>query len=117
MYITRTLREHTLLQAIAEDQNVVAYWGLIKPFLEAHIENAETLEKVSLDAALAITDIIGQNAIVNWVNNEEVKKDMMNAIDDYLYDVICDRHNIELSPEEMDKIIEDTIRLATRRIA
>ena len=103
--------------AIAEDKNVVAYWGLIKPFLEAHIEDAETLEQVSLDAALAITDIIGQNAIVDWINNEEVKKDLMNAIDDYLYDVICDRLNVELSTEEMDKIIEDAIRLATRRFA
>ena len=103
--------------AIAEDKNVVAYWGLIKPFLEVHIENTETLDKVSLDAALAITDIIGQNAIVDWANNEEIKKDMMNAIDDYLYDVICDPHHLELSPEKMDEIIESAIRLGIKRFA
>ena len=113
--ITHQDREIPL--AIAEDKNVVAYWGLIKPFLEVHIKDAKILEKVSMDAALAITDIIGQNTIVDWVNNEEIKKDMMNAIDDYLYDVICHQHALELSPEEMDEFIENAITLATRRFA
>ena len=110
-----THQDREVPSAISEDKNALAYWGLIKPYLEAHISESETLEKISVDAALAITDIIQKNLIVDWVNNEEIKKDMMNAIDDYLYDVVCHEHHIELSPEQMDLIIEESIKLANKR--
>ena len=103
--------------AIDGDGDALAYWGLIKPFLATHISDPKTLEKISVDAALAILDIIQQNLIVDWVNNEEIKKDMMNAIDDYLYDVICHEHHIDLTPEQMDAIIEQSFNLADRRFS
>ncbi len=57
-------------------------------------------------AAIAICDIIRGQVIVDWVNNEDVQKDMMNQIDDYLYDVVRDQHGIQLSHDEMDEIIQ-----------
>ena len=102
-------------KAIGEDKTALAYWGLIKPYLKNHIPDSKTLEKISIDAALAIADIIQKNLIVNWANNQEVKKDMMNAIDDYLYDVICHENNIDLTPEEMDSIIENSLRIAQQK--
>jgi type I restriction enzyme R subunit len=42
---------------------------------------------------------------------------MMNDIDDYLYDVIRDEHNILLDRDEMDEIIQESLQLAKRRMA
>ncbi len=110
-----THQDREVPKAIDGDGDALAYWGLIEPFLATHISDPKTLEKISVDAALAILDIIQQNLIVDWVNNEEIKKDMMNAIDDYLYDVICHEHHIDLTPEQMDAIIEQSFKLADRR--
>jgi hypothetical protein len=42
---------------------------------------------------------------------------MMNDIDDYLYDVLRDQHDIHFHQDEMDKIIQESLQLARRRMA
>lgn len=110
-----THQDREVPDAVANDGDALAYWGMIKPYLEPHITDPKTLEKITIDAALAILEIMEKNLIVDWINNPEIKKDIMNAIDDYLYDVICHEHQINLTPDEMDRIIEESLRLASRR--
>ncbi len=49
---------------------------------------------------------------VDWHNNSEVKRQIMNKIDDYLYDVVKNERGIDLSNEDIVKINEKIIELA-----
>ncbi|MBW4647874.1 MAG: type I restriction endonuclease subunit R [Kastovskya adunca ATA6-11-RM4] len=104
-------------EELLQNPDAMALYGLLKPFVEKHAQKRETVETVSAEAAIAICDIIRGQVIVDWVNNEDVQKDMMNHIDDYLYDVVRDQHGIQLSHDEMDEIIQQSLQLARRRMA
>lgn len=95
----------------------LAFYGLLKPFFEKHIQNQTEIETISAEAAIAIYNIIkNYTIIVDWINNENIQKDMMNDIDDYLYDVVRDEHGIYLDQDEMDEIIQESLQLARRRM-
>jgi type I restriction enzyme, R subunit len=118
--------------------DAIAFFGLLKPFIESgsvnvaqssdrvaeaagnyNVSSSEmpvtSAEQIAAEAAQAILEIIQNRSIVDWANNEEVQKDMMNQIDDYLYDVLLDQYKINLKPDEMDAIIERSLQLARNR--
>lgn len=78
--------------------------GLFKKF--------ETPEDVYISVILDIFYILKQEAIVDWYKNIDVKRRMMNAIDDYLYDVVKKKYNIDFSDDDMRMIISNTLTLA-----
>ena len=71
-----------------------------------------TDEQVYVDIVLDILRIIKGEAIVDWHKNADVKRKMMNAIDDYLYDVVKNQKNIDLSSDELKAVITTTMQLA-----
>ncbi|MEI7425495.1 MAG: HsdR family type I site-specific deoxyribonuclease, partial [Candidatus Moraniibacteriota bacterium] len=69
-------------------------------------------EQGYIDIVLDILSIIKEEAIVDWYKTADVKRKMMNAIDDYLYDVVKNQKNIELTHDEMQTIINTAMQLA-----
>ena len=69
-------------------------------------------EQVYTDIVLDILNIIKSEAIVDWYKNADVKRKMMNVIDDYLYDVVRNQKNIKFSHDEMKAVIDMTMQLA-----
>ena len=67
---------------------------------------------VFTSVVLDIFGIVKQGAIVDWYKNIDVKRRIMNMIDDYLYDVVKKEKGIELSDEEMKLVIADVLALA-----
>jgi len=61
---------------------------------------------------LDIYNTVKEEAIVDWYKNLDVKRRIMNKIDDYLYDVVKKEKGIELSDEDMKSIINSTLTLA-----
>lgn len=61
-----------------------------------------------------IAKIIKEEAIVDWQNNYETQRIIMNRIDDYLYDIVKGEKGIELNAEETGLIVEKTIDLAKK---
>ena len=59
-----------------------------------------------------VYDILQQEGIVDWNKNTEVKRIMVNRIDDYLYDVVKEENGIDLTSEEIKGIIDMTMKLA-----
>ncbi|WP_413176487.1 type I restriction endonuclease subunit R [Anabaena azotica] len=90
----------------------LAFYGLLKPFFQKYSQNQTEIDTLSASAAIALYDIIDSHKIVDWINNETVQKNMMNDIDDYLYDVVRDEHGIFLSQDHMDEIIQESLQLA-----
>lgn len=70
----------------------------------------------SSQASLAIDEIVQENRIVNWTNNSDVQKQMMEAIEDYLFELKEER-GIDLTFEDIDRILELVLDIARTRYA
>ncbi len=110
-------KDDGLPSELLANPDILAFFGLIEPFVEAHANDRVTVQSVSADAAVAIHNLVQNRIIVDWVNNDDVQNGMMNDIDDYLYDVMRDEHNIHLTQSEMNDLIEQSLRLARNRMA
>lgn len=86
----------------------VFYRNLHSEFLSHKVDDKTYIQIIS-----DIYDIIKKEAIVDWYKNPEVKRIMANKIDDYLYDHVGQELGINLSNEEMQKIVSEAMLLAT----
>jgi type I restriction enzyme R subunit len=85
----------------------IFYRNLQGKFSTKKIDSSSYLKIIS-----DMYDILHEEGIVDWYKNIEVKRVMINKIDDYLYDVVKGEMGIDLSSEEMKEIIEITMQLA-----
>lgn len=69
-------------------------------------------EEAFIAIVLDIFSIVKQEAIVDWYKNIDVKRRIMNTIDDYLYDVVKKEKNIDLSDDDMKIVISSVLSLA-----
>ena len=65
-----------------------------------------------IDIILGILAIINQESIVDWYKNRDVKRRMMNKIDDYVYDVVRGQYEIDIDSGKARQLIEKAIELA-----
>ncbi|WP_255700556.1 type I restriction endonuclease subunit R [Dethiosulfovibrio faecalis] len=97
------------------NEDAMAYFGVIKPFLEEHGLEENSLESNSADTAIAIQGILEKHGKVNFWDDEDAQKQAVNDIDDYLYDELKTRRGVELSLDQMDDIIEKVLQVAKHR--
>lgn len=100
---------------LSGNEDAMAYFGVIKPFLTAPGLTAEELEAAAADTAIALHDILKKHWKVHFWDDEDAQKQAVNGIDDYLYDELKTERGIELSFEQMDKIIEKVMQVAKYR--
>jgi len=65
-----------------------------------------------ISIVLDIFAVLKKESIVDWYKNIDVKRKMMNALDDYLYDTVKNKKGIGLSNEEIKEIISNIMLLA-----
>jgi type I restriction enzyme R subunit len=68
-------------------------------------------------AALELVSIVKTLKVVNWTENVDVQNAMRNRMDDYFFDVIRDQHGIELTPDQIDAIVDSVLKVARARMA
>lgn len=100
---------------LSGNEDAMAYYGVLKPFLEKHELSEEDLESAAADTATAIDDILLACKKVNFWDDDDAQKQAVNEIDDYLYDEIKTERGIELSLDQMDDIIEKVMQVARHR--
>lgn len=61
------------------------------------------------EIVLNLLDIIHQESIVDWYKNQDVKRNMKNKIDDYLYDIVNLDFGIKVDSKKM---VDDIVKLA-----
>lgn len=109
-------REHDdIPEKLDKNEDAQAFYGLLKPFFEDQASDARECEDLSADAALAIQDIFKRNWKVHFWDDDDAKKKVIDEIDDFLYDEIKGKRGISLSVEQMDEIIEQSMKLAQHR--
>jgi len=97
-------------------EDAMAFYGVLKPFIDEHGLGDAIGEAISADIALAIQDILKQNWKVHFWDDEDAEKRVINEIDDYLYDEIKGERGIKLSLQQMDGIIEKAMQVARHRM-
>nr|VFJ88769.1 MAG: type I restriction enzyme, R subunit [Candidatus Kentron sp. LFY] len=110
---------------LRDNENTTAFYRALKPHFTVHREGADDLDRVSwaedtafcdtetvTNTAMAIDDILRRHWKVRFWDDPDAIKQAMNDIDDYLCDEVNAIPGIELSPDQIDEIIEKTIRIA-----
>ncbi len=80
--------------------------------LRENFKNTEISETDFITIVLETLAIVKEEAIVDWYKNIDVKRRMVNRIDDYLYDVVRKEKGVELSDDETKKLIATVMSLA-----
>lgn len=70
-------------------------------------------ENLVVDIILDIFDLLRAETIVDWHKNNEVKRVIMNKLDDYLYDVVKVKKGIDLTSEDMKIVLLLIVDLAS----
>jgi type I restriction enzyme R subunit len=105
---------------LSGNEDAMAYFGVLKPFLEAYSKQTgeldeEDLESAAADTAIAIHGILEKHKKIHFWDDEDAQKQAVNDIDDYLYDELKTERGIELSLDQMDDIIEKVLQVAKFR--
>lgn len=89
---------------------------VLEPYFGRYLADTASAKSLSSEAAASIWAIVERNRVVGFWENLDAQRRTMNYMDDYLYDEIWGGRGIPLSTEEMDEIIERSMRLAKHRI-
>ncbi len=109
-------RDEDIPKELEDNDDAKAFFNLLKKHLSKYLgEDKHALNTVLTQFALAFYAIFQERKIVDWQRNEDIQKLIMNNLDDYLYDVVRDKHNIKLNQEDMNLIIESALELAKHR--
>ena len=105
---------------LAGNEDAMAYFGVLTPFLEACSRHTgesgkDDLESAAADTAIAVHGILEKHRKVLFWDDEDAQKQAVNEIDDYLYDELKRERGIELSLDQMDGIIEKVLQVAKFR--
>lgn len=74
-------------------------------------DDPTALDALSAEAATAIRGIVDQHRTVNWELNPDVRNQMKNGIEDYLYQAE-QRSGLSLSAEETDELLDRALSIA-----
>lgn len=109
-------RQHDdIPERLAGNDEAISYFGVIKPFLEQHGLGKEECDAVAADTALAINAILDRHWKVQFWDDDDARKRVINDIDDYLFDELKGAKGIEIGLEQMDDLIERTLSVSKSR--
>ncbi|MDT3740737.1 MAG: HsdR family type I site-specific deoxyribonuclease [Candidatus Kapabacteria bacterium] len=103
------------LPSIIRNREVAkAFYGITYETIKTNFENEEALKAISSDIGVMIDDIVNKNKVVDWYLKEDIQNKILNEIEDYLYS-LKDNKTLELTFEEIDKIMDKSIYIAKKR--
>ena len=94
----------------------MAFYGVVNEVFGKLKSKPPELQKILTETAMEIDRIIQNVRIVDWTSNPDVQNEMRNQIEDCLYELKKNR-GIDLGPEEMDSILESSIKIAVKKYA
>jgi type I restriction enzyme R subunit len=93
-----------------------AFYGVLLETFSRYADDSFEPEDTSADAGLAIDEIIKKKRIVNWVNNTDIQNQMMNQIEDFLFE-LKETRGFELTFDDIDRLLELILDIARARYA
>jgi len=102
-------------EALAGNEDAMAYYGVLKPFFDQQDLSKEGCEAITADAALAIREILARHWKVQFWDDNDAQKQVKNDIDDYFIDEVKIAKGIPFTFEQIDEIIESAMKVAESR--
>jgi len=98
------------------NEHAQAFFGVVKPFFELPDLDESQASALAADVALQIQAILQQHFKVQFWDDDDAQKRMVNEIDDYLFDEVKGERGVELSLDQMDELIERVMQVARHRV-
>jgi type I restriction enzyme R subunit len=100
-------------------KHAAAYFGLIRETAGNYYTEAdrERFMGIASEMAICIEQIIEKHKIRDWVRNTDIQNQMKVEIEDYIFDEVQGKHNIQIDMIMLDEILDNLIELARRRDA
>lgn len=114
--VARKERDRQVPEMIRSDDDAQAMFGLLDGQLTRQ-EGIMIAPDEAATIAVAVNDIIRSHLIVGIWSNEVAQNKLRNAIDDYFFDTLRDRMQIELPLEQLDDLEQRIMDLARARFA
>jgi len=95
--------------------DAMAYYGVLKPFFEKHKSNETDFDSIAADGAIALYKIFEKHKKVQFWEDQDAQNQTINEIEDYLFDEVKTKKDVELSIEQLDEIIERVMQVAKHR--
>ena len=103
-------------EKIRNDEDACAYFGVVKPVYQAHDTFPEAqLDDWAADTALAMQAILADRWKVDFWNDRDARNEVINEMEDFLYDEIKGKRGVHLSDGQIDEIVGPLMRVAERR--
>ncbi|HMQ97916.1 MAG TPA: HsdR family type I site-specific deoxyribonuclease [Ignavibacteria bacterium] len=103
------------LPAILEGKDIAkAYYGICLEILDQYKDNGIDPLQLAAECGIRIDEIISSNMVVDFHSNNVIQNLIRQEIDDYLYS-INDMHQLSLTIDQQDTIIERSIEVAKHR--
>lgn len=112
--VARKDRGREIPETIRVDDDAQALFGLLDGQLKRQ-DGSMIVADEAATLALAVTDIIRSRLIVGIWSNEVAQNNLRNAIDDYFFDVLRDKMQLELELEQLDELEQRIMDLARAR--
>ncbi|MGH9755372.1 MAG: type I restriction endonuclease subunit R [Blastocatellia bacterium] len=93
-----------------------AFYGVVNDALSSLKTPPPDTRKIATETAIEIDRIIRATRVVDWTLNRDVQNEMSNRIEDCLYELKKHR-GIDLSFNDLDSIIENSIKIARSKYA
>jgi type I restriction enzyme R subunit len=103
-----------LPESIKGNEDGQAFFGLLDGVLVDKSNTPMDKEEVAR-IALEIIEIIHERHIVDVWRNDVAQKRMLNAVDDYFFDILRDQRGVQLPLELVDELNEKVMNLAKAR--
>ena len=104
------------IPAVLKNREIAkAYYGWAQAHLAPFYEGVSDFDEVAAGLAIQIETAIDVLRIVNWKTDVDVQKSMENAIEDAVLTAQASATS-EISFEAIDKIISDSLDIATKRL-
>lgn len=101
--------------ALTGNDEAMAYFGVLKPFFATQNLDQDSVEAVSAEVALAIQLIVDRHWKVQFWDDDDAKNQVVNDIDDFLFDEVKGVKGISLSLEQMDELIKGVLQVTHSR--
>ncbi|RAX50311.1 restriction endonuclease subunit R [Arthrobacter sp. AQ5-05] len=109
-------RGRALPDAVAHDDDAASFFEAIADrFMDEKGQGADSGENQAAAVAVGLVDIVRSHMIVGFWQNEPARMGLLNAIDDYLWDVVPTMNGASLSAEDEEAIRESVVRIAKAR--
>ena len=99
-------------QKLQDKEEAKAFYGIAYEVFQ-QFENNDNVKEVAADMGIKIDEIIQKHLVVDWQRKQDVQNHMKQEIEDCLYEL--KEQGIDLTFEQMDKIIDDVVEVAKHR--